>query len=238
MGTTYRRDLRCAAFLVAALLLASCKAKNGTEIDASPGFHQQFELTIDGKSIAVDPNHLRAGQKLSAMIANERYLHIVFFDKDENVTFDLTPNGEGIERLAAATYPSFVCLAALGCNGDRSADYQSSTMLSPHPDAPDYKSKTAYFQAYKSTSLTLAPLMVKIDRLDKIQWKNQPALRIVGSFSGPLASIADAEGTAPRRIGPVKKVEGKFDLATTLLHFDNDRGVPKAGAADATAASR
>ena len=68
--------------------------------------------------------------------------------------------------------------------------------------------------AYDDPELGLQPAVLTLTQVDDVMWPGVgPAKRIRGSFRGELASIQHrGPGDKDRVIGPLKRVEGRFDM--------------------------
>ena len=194
--------------------IAAAMAAHREAAAAPANVPQCLELIIDGKPLKMEVDNPRDGHvSVNHLVRNA--LTISAMDRDKNVFLSVTVTPADGSPLKPGTYLSFKCLSDEDCTDAERAhdDKHTETMLMPYPG--NEASPRDPVHAFKSPSLKLEPTTVTITSMEDAYWHGVgPAKRVKGTFSGTLAAIeADKEG---RKViaGPLKKIEGKFDLYT------------------------
>lgn len=166
---------------------------------------QSFEITIDGHQFVLKPDEPTEGNVIVASVVGGIHLNISATNKLNNFTFSLSLQAS---PLVPGTYAVFNCFNPQICEDDKALN--ASIMPFNPADSIELK------KAYKHPPLGMSPMTVVISSIDDVIWPGAgPSKRIKGSFSGGLGDIAGYGNTAHLN-GPMKRVEGKFDLYTAL----------------------
>ncbi len=201
-------------FIVAsALFLGACSASvdsskiisavNASETSVS--VPQSFEITIDGHPLVLKPDEPTEGNVIIASMVGGKHLNISAMNKTNNFLFSTSFHAS---TLVPGTYEVFNCFEPQICEDD----HQMNASIAPF-DVADYAETK---KAYKHPTLGMSPLRVVITSIDDVIWPGAgPSKRIKGSFAGKLGMI-EGDGDAAHLNGPMKQVEGKFDLFTVL----------------------
>jgi hypothetical protein len=197
--------LRHVAAVGCLLLLAACGRASGdaSGVVAAGTLPQHFEITVDGTPHTLSPDD----PKISVVIAtvSGSGLSLSALDKSRNLNFTILVNESPIRPgdflVGKCRYPA------------ECRTRSHTAILAPYPDgkAPD---PLAGKMAYDDPELGLQPAVLTLTQVDDVMWPGVgPAKRIRGSFRGELASIQHrGPGDKDRVIGPLKRVEGRFDM--------------------------
>lgn len=207
---------RTTCALVLAAALSACGQRDvpppaavlGGEVPVA----QSFEIVIDGQVHRMEPDNPRKGHLVSASLVKGQRLSLSAMNQAADFSFVATLEPEGNKALTPGTHPSFTCISSSACDEGQREGAPPESMLVPFPtDTPAEPAKIRF--AYKAPELGLEPLTVTLDKLEDTYWPGVgPAKRIKGTFKGRLAHLEGDNQKTPTIVGPVRQVEGKFDL--------------------------
>lgn len=193
-----------------AIQAAAAKAAN-----AGAPIAQSFEVTIDGVPLIMTPDAPREGHTIVAGIVGGRSLTITAGDKAHDFLLSLNVDANGAGPITAGAYSSYQCRLMLGCDPGTNSKKYPESLIGTFPGAPIKPGDVKL--ALLAPKLGLSPLTVTLDKVEDVYWPGVgDSKRIKGSFSGTLAHVEEPRDLPPKIVGPVKKVEGKFDLYTVL----------------------
>ena len=122
--------------------------------------------------------------------------------------------------VSPGTYQVFECLETDDCNPAEQAfsNQRVMFMLSQFPTGEPILKPVAH-KAFKSKKYNLKPATLTITSIKDDYWPGAgPTKRVKGSFSGTLANIDWDANNNKFVSGPLRTVEGKFDLYTGRLY--------------------
>jgi hypothetical protein len=185
--------------------LMSCDSGNEAPKDQG-GDPQSFEITINGKSITMDPDKPEDGLIVMAatVTGTEGGLVLSAYNKTEDFLFSMIVQ----EQPTTGSFEVFSCHNLDDCENDK----QQTAMLSVYPTG-NPPALTDSKLAYKSQKLGLQPLTLVLTSVKDAYWPGAgPSKRVKGTFEGRLATIDRNGNHEPVIVGEMVKVEGKFDL--------------------------
>jgi hypothetical protein len=142
-------------------------------------------------------------------------LTITAMDRDRDVFLSVSAMPMDGTPMGPGTYQSFKCHGAEDCS-EAEQDFDKKhpdTALMPFP-GKDVK-PGELVRAYKAPALQLTPTTVVITSMKDAYWHGVgPTKRVTGTFSGTLANIENGKDGRPVVVGPLRKVDGKFDVYT------------------------
>ena len=189
------------------LLLAACgRAPSGADALGAAGvLPQHFEITVDGTVHVLSPDDPAVSVVLATVSNAGTGLSLSALDKSRNLNFTILVNESHIRPgdflVGKCRYPA------------ECRTRSHTAILAPYPDGkvPD---PLAGKMAYDDPELGLQPAVLTLTEIADVVWPGVgPAKRIRGSFRGELASIEHrGAGDQDRVVGPLKRVEGRFDM--------------------------
>ena len=188
----------------ASIQQAKNQIKNQAQASAMP---QMFELTIDGEKLVMNVDQPSTDQVVTAGIVDNKLLNLSAMHKSKDIFLAILFHAE---QIKPGTYSVYTCIDNEGCQ----SDYQTSASLNQFPGKPFVASEIK--TAYLVPRLNLQGMTVVLTSVEDVHWNGVgPSKRIKGHFSGQLAYV-EGQYQQAKIVGPLKKVEGKFDLYTIL----------------------
>lgn len=215
--------MRLLMLLMAALTMSACgekmevnvanaasiqQAKNQSKNQPQASEQAQvFEITIDGEKLVMDVDQPSTDQLVTAGIVDNKILSLSAIHKPKDFSLGILFHAD---QIKPGTYSVYTCIDNEGCQ----SDYQTSASLNQFPGKPFVPSEIK--TAYLVPRLNLQGMTVVLTAVDDVFWNGVgPSKRIKGHFSGQLAYV-EGQYQQAKIVGPLKKVEGKFDLYTVL----------------------
>jgi hypothetical protein len=193
------------------------KAAAAAAAQAGAPVAQSFEVSIDGVPLVMSPDAPRKGHLVMAGIVGGRQLALSAMDQGRDFALVISVEPKGAGPLTAGGYISFTCSTTTACDAlPSNAPRPLGSMLTPYPNGK-VPPVGAGKEAHMAPALGLSPLTLTLDKVEDAYWPGVgPSKRVKGSFSGTLAYVELRPDAPPTIVGPVKNVEGKFDLYTVL----------------------
>ncbi len=219
------KPVRIAAFFLPFLVACSDSKLQSPAVAAAMDAHQQaaaapaslpqrLELFIDGEPLTMEVDRPRDGHvSVNQLVGNA--LNITAMDRARNVFLSVSAMPMDGTPMGPGTYQSFRCHSADDCSeAEHAFDARhNDTALMPFPGQETKPGELV--RAYKAPALQLTPTTVVITSMKDAYWHGVgPTKRVVGTFSGTLASVENNKEGRPVVVGPLRKVEGKFDIYT------------------------
>jgi hypothetical protein len=163
---------------------------------------------VDGKRMVLSPDQPEVSSVTAAVRRDGTGLVLTASDKAHDVHFGLFVTDS---HIAPGDFPIGECGDAANCS-----THSKPVMLGAFPTGQlsDYASMVA---GYDHPALGLKPLVLTLAKVDDVLWPGVgPAKRIKGEFKGGLARIERDAAGLDHVAGPVRQVEGRFDLYAAL----------------------
>ena len=194
--------------------IAAAMAAHREAAGAPANVPQSLEFSIDGEQLKMEVDSPRDGHvSVNHLVGNA--LTISAMDRGRNVFLSVSATPMDGMPMKPGTYQSFKCASPEDCtDAERAHDEKhTETMLMRFPGNEGAPHDTV--QAIKSPALKLEPTIVTITSVEDAYWHGVgPTKRVKGTFSGTLAAIGADKAGRKVIAGPLKKIEGKFDLYT------------------------
>lgn len=200
-----------------AALLAACVERTPIAPAAASQIAtaQRFEIVIDGVPHKMEPDDPRDGHVVMAAVVQDRQLLISAMDRRADFSFTAHVETENQAPLGPGEHPSFECRMIPDCDKGKREGALVGSAITPFQNGEPFK-PIDIKMAYKAPAIGLAPLVVTIASLEDVVWPGAgKAKRVKGTFKGSLAHIESQPNSGsiqPKVVGPLKQVEGRFDL--------------------------
>jgi hypothetical protein len=199
------------AFSLAFILTGCNRAPGKGAASGSPLAQNFLEISIDGKRLVMPQESRDKGQLVLLAIMNNAMISMSVMDKTEDFSFSISAD---IKQVAPGSFKVYQCLNNdAGC-GESPKNHLA--VLSPYMK-DHLPTGTEIKMAYQSPKLGLQPLVLTIEKIEDAFVNGiGPSKRVRGAFKGALATVLTDKQSNEYVAGPLKQIEGKFDLYAVL----------------------
>ena len=189
--------------------LIACNSGNDNITKDQSTIPQTFEITINGKTVTMDPDKPDDGLVVTAASGRSGGgLILSAINQPEDFSFQAIKYGP----LEVGTFQVFTCHGLNDCQDDNG----QTAMFGIYPTGETPKITDGKY-AYKSQQLGLQPLTLVLTSVEDVNWPGVgPSKRVIGTFKGELATVDKNNNGDLIVIGDLAKIEGKFDLYCVL----------------------